>query len=90
MNANDHNKIQNETKNFYESLFKKGDSKAYCQINAFLDKFQLLKLRSGEISQCEYKLTEKEQFISLLNISSNKSPGNDGLTKDFFVTFRME
>ena len=36
---------------------------------------------------CEEKLTVKECFDTLLNMSNGKSPGNDGLTKEFYVCF---
>ena len=36
---------------------------------------------------CEGELTEKEIFLALASISNNKSPGNDGLTKEFYFTF---
>ena len=72
---------------FYESLFKKGDSKSPSQINDFLDKVQLPKLNITEINECDDELSEKELYISLMSMQNNKSPGNDGLTKEFFVTF---
>ena len=34
---------------------------------------------------CKEKLTVKECFDTLLTMSSCKSPGNDGLTKEFYV-----
>ena len=40
----DRNKVLNEIRNLYESLFQKGDSKPPSQINDFLDKAQLSKL----------------------------------------------
>ena len=36
---------------------------------------------------CEEKLTVKECFDTLLTMSNGKSPGNDGLTKEFYVFF---
>ena len=36
---------------------------------------------------CEEKLTVKECFDTLLTMSNGKSPGNDGLTKEFYVCF---
>ena len=36
---------------------------------------------------CEEKLTVKECFNTLLTMSNGKSPGNDGLTKEFYVCF---
>ena len=83
----DPNIILNEIRNFYESLFKKGDSKRPSQINDFLDKVQLPKLNITEINECDDELSEKELYISLMSMQNNKSPGNDGLTKEFFVTF---
>ena len=32
-------------------------------------------------------MTEKELFIALHIMENNKSPGNDGLTKEFYITF---
>ena len=79
------NIILNEIRNFYESLFKKGDSKRPSQIN---DKVQLPKLISlTEINECDDDLSEKELCISLMSMQNNKSPGNDGLTKEFFCNF---
>ena len=40
-----------------------------------------------EINECDNELSEKELYISLMSIQNNKSPGNDGLKKEFFVTF---
>ena len=83
----DPNKILNKIRNFYESLFKKRDSKPSSQINDFLDTVQLPKLNIAEINECDNELSEKELYISLMSMQNNKSPGNDGLTKEFFVTF---
>ena len=83
----DPNEILNEIRNFYDSLFKKGDSKPLSQINDFLDMVQLPKLDITEINECDNELSEKELYISLMSVQKNKSPGNDGLTKEFFVAF---
>ena len=40
--------------------------------------------RKGECS------TEKELFEALKSMPNDKSPGNDGLTKEFFETFWSE
>ena len=36
---------------------------------------------------CEGELTESELCDALKDIPNNKSPGNDGLTKEFFLSF---
>ena len=76
--------ILNEIRSFYESLFKKGYSKHVSQINNFLDKVHLPKLNITEINECDDELSKKELYIFLLSMENNKSPGNDGLTKEFF------
>ena len=48
---------------------------------------QKLNLNFTEINECDNELSEKELYISLMSMQNNKSPGNDGLTKEFFVTF---
>ena len=70
-----------------ESLLKIGDSNPPSQINNFLDKVQLPKLNITEINECDDELSEKELYISLMSMQNNKSPGNDAITKEFFVTF---
>ena len=64
-----------------------GDSKPASQINDFLDKVQVPKLNINEINECDIELSEKELYMSLMSIQNNKSPGNDGLAKEFLVTF---
>ena len=39
---------------------------------------------------CEGNLTEKETYNSLISLENNKSPGNDGLTKEFYWTFWVD
>ena len=36
---------------------------------------------------CERKLTASECFKSLQSFQKNKSPGNDGLTVEFYIAF---
>ena len=75
------NKLQNEITNFYESLSKKGASKSPSQINDFLGKVQLPTLK---VNECDNELSEKQLYMSLMNMQSKKPPGNDGrLIKDF-------
>ena len=45
------------------------------------------KLSGDECLLCEGELTENQLYNTLKNIANNKSPGNDGLTKDFFLSF---
>ena len=47
-----------------------------------------LTMKQKNISEGE--LTEKEIYTALTSIASNKSPDNDGLTKEFYNTFWHE
>ena len=48
----DPNKILNEIRIFFKSLFKKCDSKSLTQINKFIDKIQLTKILSCLKKKC--------------------------------------
>ena len=78
----DLNKTQNKINKFHESFFKK-----YIfpfQIKAFLDKVHSPKLSVNEINECENELAEL--FTFLLSMQNNKSPGNNEVIKEFFIT----
>ena len=36
---------------------------------------------------CDKDLSESELYMALLDMENNKSPRNDGLTKEFYVFF---
>ena len=40
-----------------------------------------------QLLSCEGNLIKKEIYNSLISFENNKSPGNDGLTKEFYCTF---
>ena len=44
-------------------------------------------LNSEEMLSCEGNLTEQEIYKLLTSFKNNKSPGNDGLTKEFYCCF---
>ena len=45
------------------------------------------KLSDTDVQICEGKLTVEECYKSLQLFESNKSPGNDGLTVEFYTAF---
>ena len=47
-------------------------------------------LFTGQSLKCEKSITEKELFEALKSMPNDKSPGNDGLTKESFKTFWSE
>ena len=83
-------KISKELLYFYENLFKKKNTCTKEKLEQFLNSISLPTLTNDEKLICEGEITEKELFISLSKMEDNKSPGNDGLTKEFYVTFWSE
>ena len=78
----DPNKIQNEIR-IFTNLFLKKVTQSLPQKSTIL----LLRLNIIEIHECDNELSEKALYMSLMSMQNNKSPGNNGLTKEFFVTF---
>ena len=50
----------------------------------YLENILLPKLAKEQILSCEGIISEDEVFKSLESIENNKSPGNDGFSKEFF------
>ena len=55
--------------------------------NHFLNTLDIPKLSTDQIILCDIELTEKDLYDSMKSMENDKSPGNDGLTKEFYVTF---
>ena len=72
---------------FYKTLFTEKLQIQNKDITSYLDQISIPVL-SGEQSQtCEGPISENELLKALKNMSNNKSPGNDGLTKEFNEKF---
>ena len=79
-----------ELYNFYKKLFQKSVFKSADEISQFLESVKLPKITNEDISVCEKDITENDLFLSLRAMENDKSPGNDGLTKEFYETFWTE
>ena len=75
---------------FYEQLFKKTVCNASSKIISFLDSISLPVINNDFFNLCENDLTEDELLVSLKTMQNNKTPGNHGLTKEFYETFWNE
>ena len=71
-------------------LFKKRTQKTAAEIKSFLRQLNIPKLPEDKSKLCEEDLTEKDLYDSLKSMQNDKSPGNDGLTKEFYETFWNE
>ena len=59
-------------------------------MEAYLELIPLLKLTNEQTLSCEGIISEDEVFKSLKSMENNKSPGNDGLSKEFYECFWNE
>ena len=62
----------------------------YSKIVFLLDNISLPVINNDFFNLCENHLTEDELFISLKSMQNKKTPGNDGLTKEFYESFWNE
>ena len=72
---------------FYKNLFKKNVSKSDSEKKSFLNSIALPNLTSKSFDICESKITEKDLITALKSMPYGKSPGHDGLTKEFYEHF---
>ena len=74
-------------KNFYLSLYTRPSNKTEDECIAYLRNINIPKLIDDERNVCEGKLTKIEIWNALTSVGNNKSPGNDGLSKDIYICF---
>ena len=77
-----HNKMQNELLFFYETLFRNTSANTSEDCESFLNEVFVSKLKYEDARIYEGDLIELE-LLKAQSMQSNKSPGNDGLTKEF-------
>ena len=86
--TSDPKKIMKELEGFYSSLYTKDNLKASDEVlNSFLRSQGIPRLSDEDAVVCEGRLTLTECFKSLQSFQNNKSPGNDGLTVEFYTAF---
>ena len=86
----DHHKINNHVFLFYKKPFEERLQNDIKKLLEFLKNIPIPSLTEEQKKICEAELTEKEICQSLISMENNKSPGNDGLTKEFYCTFWNE
>ena len=77
-------------KDFYSSLYTRRSNKTEDECIAYLRRINIPKLTDDERNVCEGKLTKMEIWNALNSMGNNKSPGNDGFSKEFYVCFFQE
>ena len=80
------NEILNEIQLFYANLYdKKGDHSDENLIDPFLSTVNTGKLTDEQRDSIDKQLTMSECFTALKTFKKNKTPGNDGLTVEFYL-----
>ena len=59
-------------------------------MDTFLEKYNFPKLNQEKIENLNRPITSTEIETIIRNLPTNKSPGPDGFTADFYQTFREE
>ena len=75
-----------EVEQFYSDLYSANAESSNVSYS-FLHKPEIPKLTTEKKNICEGTLSVKECFDCLQSFENNKSPGNDGLTAEFYKTF---
>ena len=60
------------------------------EMDQFLEKYNLPKLNKEEIENLNRPITSTEIGTVIKNLPTNKSPGTDGFTGEFYQTFGEE
>ena len=84
---NDSQQINDALYNFYYPLFKEKLSLSEEWIQSFLYKVCFPKLNENQTVKCEGAITECELLKALSSMDNDKSPGNDGIKKEFYIKF---
>ena len=79
----------NDHERFYKELYaNKMDNLK--EMDKFLEKHHLLRLNQEAIENINRPITSTEIETVIKNLPTNKSPGPDGFTGDFYQTFKEE
>ena len=79
--------ITQKIKGFYSKLFKRSSSKSFDECKQFLQNFNLPQITPEQKEWLNRPSTLDEFKTSIKNSQNDKSPGNDGLTREFFIVF---
>ena len=74
-------------KDFYSSFYKQWSLQTEVECLDYLSRINTPSLTQVESDSCEGLLTKRECWKALSLMKNGKSPGNNGLTKEFYVCF---
>ena len=79
--------MNNEIKILFEEAFKCRKGKLSTNLSNILNSVDLPCLTNEQKDFCEIELGEKELLNALKSMPNNKTPGNDGLSKEFYEAY---
>ena len=80
--------IMDELKSFYSNLYQANSTEeSETLADSFLKNMSVPELSEAQKGKCEENLTVAECFNTLKSFQKNKTPGNDGLTVEFYLAF---
>ena len=82
--------IRKQIKSFYENLYTKKSLQTERESLEYLTRINTPHLSESDKASYEGKLTLQNIWEALISIKNGKTPGNDGLTKEFYVCFFAE
>ena len=85
MIVNDLQGVMQAQVDFYRDLYKSEPTDVACKI-VIIDNISNT-LSNSDMIDCDKDLTAKDLFDALSSMKTNKRPGNDGLTPEFFKHF---
>ena len=85
--THDQKLIMTKLKSFYSTLYSRKSSMSEKQCMDYLAEINTPVLSSEVKDLCDNHITLNEIFTALNAMSSNKTPGNDGLTNKFYLAF---
>ena len=79
--------VMKQLKKFYSSLYSSKSVKTEKECFDYLADINTPALSEDDETLCDGQITLNEIFGALNNMASNKTPGNDGLSKEFYLAF---
>ncbi|KXJ07205.1 Transposon TX1 uncharacterized 149 kDa protein [Exaiptasia diaphana] len=76
--------------NYYNQIFESKNSNTEDECLKFVNQAKTKRLSEENKKNIEVKLTIQECYKSLTSMGSNITPGNDGISKEFYIAFWNE
>ncbi len=83
----DEKTILDHAQNYYQNLFNRKSTKSIGSCSNFLETVNIPLISEKQRKFCDKEITLSELTESLESMKSGKTPGNDGLTVEFYKAF---